>query len=423
MKTTWEEYRKIEDFPPLTKSIKADVAIIGGGIAGLLSAYLISKEGKKVILLEKDKLVYGATIATTAFLTHSLDSDYIDLIKIYGNTSAKIIIDSHKKAIDLIEQIIQDEKIACEFMRCSNYIYATSTKDAQGFDSELEAMKQLGGKGRIVGPGSDLGFKHAGYLEIQNQAKFNPALFLNKLVTILKKRGVKLYEQTEVVKISSDGDTAEIEIKDNIILLANWAIVTTYQPFDQPLRLFFKKGMYVSYVIEGEVKNIDIKEGTYEDTYNPYHYFRIDKVEGRQRLIAGGEDHREEIKMSQSKNFNALREYLDTTLGKTNYKIIKKWTGPILEPIDGIAHIGRFDPDNVLYAMSFSGNGMTYSAIASMIFSDIVSGRKSKYEKIYSPKRIPNFQSLITKSKDYGEELIKGAVKNALTQKKISKKK
>jgi hypothetical protein len=66
---------------------------------------------------------------------------------------------------------------------------------------------------------------------------------------------------------------------------------------------------------------------------------------------------------------------------------------------------------------------MTYSAIASMIFSDIAAGRKSKYEKIYSPKRIPNFQSLVTKTKDYGEELLQGAVKNAFTQKKTPKKK
>ncbi|MDB5260215.1 MAG: FAD-dependent oxidoreductase [Candidatus Nomurabacteria bacterium] len=418
MKTTWEEYRNIEEFPSLTKSASPDVVIVGGGMAGLLSAYLISKEGKKVIILEKGRIAAGVTMYTTAFLTHSLDTDYTDLIKIYGNKNAKTIIDSHRKAIDLIEQIVRDERIDCDFTRCSNYIYANSKKDTKGFEDELNAIKELGGKGKIIQQVNDLGFKNAGYLEIQNQAKFNPLKFVSALLKTLKKMGVKIYENTEVVKVGSDGDTGEVETKSKIILLPKWVIVATYEPLDQPLRLFFKKGLYVSYVLEAELKNIKIKEGTYEDTYNPYHYFRIDEVNGTQRLIAGGEDHRQEIKMAESKNFNSLKEYLDKTIGKENYKVTKKWRGPILEPVDGIAHIGRLDPENVLYAMSFSGNGMTYSGISAIIFSDIISGRKSKYERIYSPKRIPNFQSLLTKGKDYGEEFVKGALKNIVIQRK-----
>jgi glycine/D-amino acid oxidase-like deaminating enzyme len=121
--------------------------------------------------------------------------------------------------------------------------------------------------------------------------------------------------------------------------------------------------MYKSYVYEVRIPRGLIKEGTYEDCNNPYHYFRVDRQAKYDRMIIGGEDNRKEIAVDDRKNFKALEEYLTELLKGKRYTIVRKWTGPILEPSDGLALIGKFRSVQLI-ATAFSGNGMTYSGIA-----------------------------------------------------------
>src|SRR5690606_27255689 len=139
-----------------------------------------------------------------------------------------------------------------------------------------------------------------------------------------------------------------------------WAVSATYQPFGQPAGLFFKKGMYVSYVLELQIPKDALKEGIYEDTQNPYHYFRVDSGSRHERMIVGGEDHLSEIPINTHKPLLVLRDYVRAHFGHLKYKIVREWSGPILEPVDGKAFIGKHKHPRVLYAFGFSGNGMTY---------------------------------------------------------------
>ena len=151
------------------------------------------------------------------------------------------------------------------------------------------------------------------------------------------------------------------------------------------------------------------------DQSNPYHYFRIDKGEKKDRMILGGEDHRHELPVDPEKQYIALEKYLKTLLPKGRYTITRKWNGPILEPSDGLAYIGRlYKKENVYVAMAFSGHGMTYSMIAGKLLSDLILGKKNPYEELYNPLRIPTIKQLLQKGYDYTEELFGGAVKNSL---------
>src|SRR6185295_19208462 len=117
--TTWNSTVKMPKFSELKRSRQADVCIIGGGLTGILSAYLLAKEGKRVVVLEKKRIGSGATSVTTGFLTQAIDTDLQDLIKMQGEEKAKKVAESHGKAIDLVEQIIKDENIECEWVRTS----------------------------------------------------------------------------------------------------------------------------------------------------------------------------------------------------------------------------------------------------------------------------------------------------------------
>jgi glycine/D-amino acid oxidase-like deaminating enzyme len=415
----WIEEASKEDYPKLAESPTTEVVIIGGGLAGVISAYLLAKAGKKVVLLEKSELGGGATEYTTAFLTQSIDTDFSDLIKTFGKDAAKKVVDSHQSAIDLIEKIAADENINCDFMRCQNITYALSERDYKTLEDEYDAAKELGIKISKEPSHSKLPFKNYGYIAIDNQAKFHPLKFLYSVAAAAKKYGAEIYEQTEVKEIEQlDDGRVQVTTRRGTVQ-ADWAIVTTYEPFNKPLRLYFKKAFYESYVFELEIPPAIIPEAIYEDTDNPYNYFRVDRADGgKDRVIVGGQDHRSDIKVHPSKNFKALEDYIKDTFGHIEYKITRKWRGPILEPVDGLAFIGSMSHDRILYAMAFSGNGMTYSGIAAQIFADTIRGVENEYAQVYRAERIPKLKALMVKGRDYGEELIRGAAVNVVKYRK-----
>ncbi len=413
-KTIWKEGLEKKEYPQLNTNKEAEVVIVGAGMAGIITAYMLIKAGKKVIILDKKKVGAGATHYTTAFLTQSIDTDINDLISMFGKKDTKLILKSHQEAITLIKKIIDDEKIECDFTWCSNFHYAHTEKDVESLEEEFEAMKDLDIDASFSKEGSRLGFQNYGYIEIKDQAKFQPMKFLYALAEIVEKNGGQIFEGAIIEDVDSDEKQVHVKTDKGIIVTAQTAVITTYEPFNKPLKLYFKKAFYTSYVMVAEIEKGKIKEGTYEDTDNPYHYIRVDAGIEKDRLIIGGEDHRSDVPVDKEKSFNALKAYLERVLKDIKYTLVTRWTGPILEPVDGLAYIGQLDKKNILYAMAFSGNGMTYSGISAMIFADLIAGKTNAYARIYTAQRIPTFKALLKKGKDYTEEFIHGAVKNTI---------
>jgi glycine/D-amino acid oxidase-like deaminating enzyme len=386
-------------------NLTVDVAIIGGGLAGISCAYFLSKSGKSVAVLEQDKLGSGVTSLTTAFVTQVIDTNISDLVSMFGQAKTKLIWQSHQQAVDTIENVIHEESIECGFMRCSNYYYANSEKEFEVIKKDFSASKKLGFK--VTLRGSDfLPFKNFGSMETLNQAKFSAGKYIQGLAKAAALSGAKIFENTKVVKISEE-DGFSVAYTKEVKVTAKSLIIASYYPFGNPKITLFKKGMYVSYVLKLEIPKGALPEAIYEDTSNPYNYFRVDG----NTLTIGGCDHRAEIKMSAEKNFKALEEYIKKTFPGLEYKIKTRWTGPILEPTDGLGLIGEVKPGRYV-ATAFSGNGMTYSTISGLLLTDLITKKPNSYKKLYDPKRIPSPKTLAIKAKDYTEEFFKGAVKN-----------
>lgn len=414
-KSTWLENIELpETRPALRTNISTEVVVVGGGLAGTLTAYLLAKAGKKVVLLEEKNIASSTTAYTTAWLNAVIDTELADLIDMYGEGGASKIWTSGMEAIDLIEKIAQEENIECEFKRVSHFQYAQNENELKNLKKEHEAAEALGFE-TLFHSHTFLPFRNLGSLEVKNQAKYHPIKFLIGLREKAESYGVTVYENTQAEKI--EGERPAVVTTKGGKVLADYVVMTTYKPFDNPLELFGHKGFYVSYVVEVSIPSGTIAPGLYEDEKNPYHYFRIDHEKGgggRDRMILGGEDHRKAFPIPEDKNYKALREFLTDLLPNTDYEITKEWSGPILETIDGLPYIGEYSETfrNRLVATGFSGNGMTYSAISAMIITDIILGKENKYEKVYTASRHLRPYNFGLKFRDFFSEFIGGYIKN-----------
>jgi len=338
-----------------------------------------------------------------------------------GTENARLIIESHGDAIRMIEKIVDDEKIDCEFMRCDNAIFTEKgfaekgkESDAHAFIEEEKVARTLGLEASVE-PADGLSFSNAGSLSLKDQAKFHPLKFLAGLAIAAQKAGVTIYEHTEVSSLATNDNGVTVRV-GTLSVKAAWALSASYEPFREPWALYFKKAMYASYVMELKTPSGSLKEGTYEDTENPYHYFRVDHFDTHDRIIIGGEDHRLDIPVKSEKNFAALERYIGKTFPLLSYETITRWQGHVLEPIDGRAFIGSHQDNHIWYAFGFSGNGMTYAAIAAKMFCDAVTGTDNPWGELYSADRILGAKSLWIKGRDYAGEFIHGALYNTFTR-------
>lgn len=412
MATTWS-LKTDKTHSALDEDLAVDVCIIGGGLAGIWAAYMLSKEGKSVVLLERDRIGRGETMNTTAFITSLIDTSLSKLVDMFGKEITRRIIQSGEIAIDLIEQTVHLEDIDCEFIRKPLYIYAKTNDEMDFIKKEESIARELGLDHVSVRKSLSFGFSCEGALEVLRQGTYHPLKFLYGIRDVAEQNGVRFFEQTEVSEItgthiltSTTKNGKKVESKD--------VVIATYEPMIHE-STHFKKGMYISYVSELCIPKDSIAPAMYLDLNNPYHYVRIDEMSDmHDRMLVGGEDHRAELRLSQ-KSFDALAEYIEYTFPELEFSIERKWRGHILESSDGLALIGEIAPHKYV-ATAFSGNGMTYAAIGGMLIDGLITKKKIRlitdWAAIYDPKRKISPKAFIEKAKDYVGEFFGGAAKN-----------
>lgn len=396
-------------YPALEKDVHTDVVVIGGGLAGVLTAYLLAGAGKKVVLLERDTLGGGVTAGTTAFLTQSIDTALSDMIDMFGVDGARKVWRSGAEAIADFQRIAADTGDTCEMTICPARVYAKDKEEFEELKTEAQAANRLGFPVELKHDGA-LSFPNAGYLEIPGQAKFDPLLFLRQVSQRAAQSGVDIYEHTEVATLSETGEVV-VTTTSGAVVRARDAVVTTHLPFNNPKPTHFKKGPYESYVIEAHTAGVRIPEGIYWDMQRPFIYFRVDRWDDGDRIILGGADHRREIPVSKAKCFSSLEVSLKNLLGGTPYRIIRTWAGPIIESVDGLPLIGPYAPHRYV-ATAFSGNGMTYAMVSATLFRDRITGAVNPYAELYDPKRSPKISNILLKAREYIGEFFGGAFKS-----------
>jgi glycine/D-amino acid oxidase-like deaminating enzyme/nitrite reductase/ring-hydroxylating ferredoxin subunit len=377
----------------LAEQITADVCIVGAGIAGMSTAYLLAREGKSVVILDDGLIGGGMTQRTTAHLVNALDDRYFELERLHGEEGARLAAESHTAAINAVEAIVGQEAIKCEFERLDGYLFVPPRDSKKILDDELEAAHKAGLTDvekveRVPWDSYDTGPA----LRFPRQAQFHPLKYLAGLAKAIKEKGGRIYTQTHAKEIEG-GKQARIETSNGGVVTAAAVVVATNTPVNDLIAIHTKQAPYQTYVIGARIPKGSVTRALYWDTPDPYHYIRLETIgkgaDAYDVLIVGGEDHKTGQQDDANKRFGALERW--TRLRFPMIESIEyRWSGEVMEPVDGLAFIGRnpMDASNVYIATGDSGNGMTHGTIAGILLTDLIMGRKNEWESIYEPSRV-----------------------------------
>lgn len=393
----WSATARVPKFPRLRKNVRADVCIVGAGIAGLSCGYALMKAGKSVVLLDDGPLAGGMTQVTTAHLVNAIDDRYFEIERLHGPEGAQLAAESHSAAIHRIEAVVEAENIKCEFERVDGYLFLAPEEAEAVLDRELAAAHRAGLTDVQKLTRAPIDFWDTGpVLRFPNQGQFHPLKYLTGLAKAIKAGGGSIFTDSHVDEIHG-GAAAGVKVGKHTVN-ADAVIVATNSPINDRLAIHTKQAPYMTYVIGARVPRGQVPKALYWDT-GPisqgrpasYHYVRMQRGAGRTRqdlLIVGGEDH----KTGQADDAEERHARLESwarerfpMMGEVEFV----WGGQVMETIDGLAFIGRnpLDDDNVFVVTGDSGMGMTHGTIAGMLLTDLILGRESPWAKLYEPSR------------------------------------
>jgi glycine/D-amino acid oxidase-like deaminating enzyme/nitrite reductase/ring-hydroxylating ferredoxin subunit len=380
----------VPPFPSLRENARTDVCVIGAGIAGLTTAYLLTQAGKTVIVIDDGVLGSGETGRTTAHLTTALDDRYYNLERLHGARGAELAAASHSAAIDQIETIVTSEAITCEFERVDGYLFVPPGESTDVLASEHDAAQRAGLTNVQLVERAPLAFFDTGQcLHFPRQAQFHPFQYLAALASRIYDRGGQIFIDTHAETVTG-GEPAQVTISGGATITADAIVVATNTPINDRVIIHTKQAPYRTYVIGMQVPRGSVPKGLYWDTPDPYHYVRLTSTPDQEGdlLIVGGEDHKTGQGDATEERFARLEAWTRKRFSMAT-QVMFRWSGQVMEPIDGLAFIGRnpWDEPNVYVATGFSGNGMTHGTIAGMLLTDLLMGRENPWATLYDPSR------------------------------------
>ncbi len=344
--------------------IKTDVLIVGGGMCGILCAYMLKERGIDCVLVEADTILKGITNNTTAKLTLQHGLIYHKIMNMYGQEKACLYYKSQKSALEKLKNVAS--KTDCDFEECSGLVY--SLKDKAVLEKEIIALNKIGCQAEFS-ENTELPFDIAGSVKINNQAKFHPLKFGISLA-----KELRIYENTKVIELKP-----EAVITNRGKIFAKKIIVATHFPFiNKHGGYFLKMYQHRSYVLA--LKNAPIMKDMYVDESETGLSFRS----FNDLLLIGGGSHR------TGQNGGGWRE-LEKFSSKyyKNAEVVSRWATQDCMTLDSIPYIGRYSKstDDLYVATGFNKWGMTSSMVSAIVLADMIEGIKSEYEELYSPSR------------------------------------
>jgi glycine/D-amino acid oxidase-like deaminating enzyme/nitrite reductase/ring-hydroxylating ferredoxin subunit len=408
----WIESAAMPEFSKLDRDLTVDVGIVGGGLTGITSAYLLKRAGLRVALLERGKLAEVDTGLTTAHLTAVTDLRLTALARAFGRDHAQAAWDAGFAAISQIDECVRTEDIDCGFEWVKGYLHTPAVGDSSdSAQDELQADADLAGSLGFDAEHVDrVPFFNRPGIEFDGQARFHPRKYLAALARSIDGGGSYIFEHTAADEIVDE--PASIRAGEHTIR-CDRVIVATHNPIVGKASLLSatllqtKLSLYSSYVVGGRVPSGIVPDALFWDTADPYRYLRVEPAGTFDYVILGGEDH----KTGQHDDTRDCFAELEKVLRKLvpEVEIQHRWSGQVIETNDGLPLVGEMTRGQFA-ATGFAGNGMTFGTLAAMMACDWTLARANPWSKLFDIKRtkvIGGLWDYLKENKDYPYYLIR----------------
>lgn len=363
MDSLWQKTAGLPRFAPLKQDVTTDVLIVGGGMAGILCAHMLTQAGVDCVLVEADRICAGVTGDTTAKITAQHGLIYHKLVKRFGLEKARLYLQANRWAIEQYRRLCTG--IDCEFQEQDNFVYS---HNPEKLEQELEALQALDAPAVLV-HSTPLPFSVAGAIRFEGQGQFHPLKFVAGLA-----RGLRIYEHTKVLELKprqaiTTGGTVQAE---NIIVATHFPMLNKRGSY------FLKLHQHRSYVLA--LKNAPAFEGMYVDEEPTGLSFR----RYGELLLLGGGGHRTG---KQGGGWRELEDFAHRYWPRA--KEAARWATQDCMTLDGAPYIGRYSrhTQGLYVATGFNKWGMTSSMVAAQVLADLVQEKQNPWEPLFSPSR------------------------------------
>lgn len=384
----WMKDAPAIDASPLRSDERCDIVVIGSGIAGLSTAYELCRFGRSVIVIDRGGIGEGMTARTTAHLATELDDFYSELTRIRGENDARLYYDSQVAAVNRIEVICRDEGIDADFARVDGFLFPAEEGHHADLEEEYQACLQIGVDVEWVENAPIPGIRTGRALRFPHQGRLHPTKYLAGLARAILAGGGRVYADTAYVSHSEADGRVEIAIKSGHTIRAGAAVFATNSPVNDKVAIHTKQSPYRTYAIAALVPKRSVPDALVWDTNDPYHYVRIQPLDGGEDLIiVGGEDHRSGEASDMEKRLADLERWTRErypSLGKVEYR----WSGQVMEPVDFMPYSGRNPGSRSIFVHTGdSGQGITNAVAGSLTILPLIIGEDSRYASVLEPSR------------------------------------
>ncbi|MEI5528169.1 FAD-dependent oxidoreductase [Streptomyces brasiliscabiei] len=372
--------------PPPTGDLRVEVAVIGGGIAGLSTAWELVRQGREVAVLEADRVAAGVTGHTTAKLTALHTLVYGHLRRTRGPEGARLYAASQTAAIRHAREIVDELGIDCDWEEAAACTYAEDPRRVGALREEAAAAREAGLPAEFV-TATELPFAVAGAVRVSGQAQFHPRRYLLALVDDLRRRGGTVYEGTRVVGLG-EGEPCVLRTDSGVSVRADEVVVATHYPvFDRALlftRLSARRELVVAAPVAEDRAPRDMyitpERGTRSVRSAPYR-------DGERLLIVTGE-HFTPGTADVEERFGRLSAWADDRFG--GLALSHRWAAQDNDSTDSVPLVGPLRPGSrhVYVATGFGGWGLSGGIMAGRLLSDLITGRPPAWHRLYDPRRL-----------------------------------